>query len=198
MKEILLKGVSDRELVEKTLKGSEKAFREIVIRYNRIIYAAARSVLGGSDDLDDTVQDILIKIYRGLPGYKGKSLLSTWIYRIARNEALNKVGKRRAETVDIDQIYDLASKDESPETVYGRKLDAIRLEKCIGRLDRKYREIIELRYIADKSYSEISSILNLPIGTVKTNIHRARIMLRELLKENTISLVAGSEEQSEL
>lgn len=185
MEDVFLKGVTDHELVERVLGGDEKAFREIIIRHNRIIYAAARPVLGNSSDLDDIVQDILIKIFMGLSKFRGDSLLSTWIYRISRNESLNAASKNRPDTLDIHALHDIPSPSDTPDKVYRKKSEQKKLRACLEELEDNYREIIELRYIAEKSYKEIASILDKPIGTVKTDIHRARKRLRRLFTDGS-------------
>ncbi len=180
-----MKGRSDNQLVNKSLKGSEKAFREIIMRYNGVIYAAVRSILGNSEETGDTVQRTFIKIYRGLPHYKGKARFSTWAYTIARNEAINTVNRRRKNHLDIENFHNIATRNDTPEKAYFRKMSALRLENYLKMLDTKYRVVLELRYMAEKSYGETAEIMDIPIGTVKTYIHRAKLRLKELMCESS-------------
>lgn len=176
-----MKGNSDHELVRKSLDGNERAFREIITRYNGVIYAAVRSIMGNSDETDDTVQEIFVKIYKGLPRFKGKARFSTWAYTIARNEAINALNRRKKNLYNIEEFNNLAASNDTPEEAYSKKESALNLENYIKRLDKDYRAVIELRYLADKSYLEVADIMDIPIGTVKTYIHRAKLRLKELM-----------------
>ncbi len=176
-----MKGDQENDLVEKSLRGSERAFRQIVEDNSAVVFAAVRSVLGNSDDIEDIVQEIFIKIFRGLPGFRGGSRLSTWIYRIARNEAINSKAKRNVETVPFDTVDLTGPKDERPDRILSRREKNNRLRELVSRLDQRYREVIELRYLAERSYSEISEIMGIPVGSVKTYIHRARKELKSMM-----------------
>ncbi|MBN1163183.1 MAG: RNA polymerase sigma factor [Candidatus Krumholzibacteriota bacterium] len=169
----------DLDLVRKAIKGSERAFRKLVEKYSALVYAAARSVLGNRDQVEDTVQEAFIKIYRGLPGFEGRSKLSTWIYRIARNEALNARARIRDDTMPIDDFFELGTIEESPDEIYRRERSAREMRNLVQGLEAHYREVIELRYLAEKSYNEIAELMDIPVGTVKTYIHRAKLSLRE-------------------
>jgi len=176
-----LKGNSDHELVRKSIDGNERAFREIITRHTGVIYAAVRSIMGNSDETDDTVQEIFVKIYKGLPRFKGKARFSTWAYTIARNEAINALNRRKKNLYNIEEFNNLAASNDTPEEAYRKKESALNLENYIKRLDKDYRAVIELRYLADKSYLEVADIMDIPIGTVKTYIHRAKLRLKELM-----------------
>lgn len=132
----------------------------LVERHQPLVYTVARGVLGTGDDVDDTVQDIFIKVFQGLSRFRGDSRFSTWIYRIARNEALNAVRKRRAGMDSIDGY--------------------------MAQLDENYRVVLELRYMGEKSYNEISEIMDVPIGTIKTYIHRAKQELKRKMMTRTV------------
>ncbi|MBN2071953.1 MAG: RNA polymerase sigma factor [Candidatus Krumholzibacteriota bacterium] len=180
-----MKGADDNELVKKSLNGSERAFRAIIEKHAPVVYSAVRSVIGNSDDIDDLVQDIFIKIYRGLSRFRGDSRLSTWIYTIARNESFNARGKKRPETVPVDTIDLSGPSNQRPDRVFLARQDSAEIRGLIARLDGKYREVIELRYLAEKSYIEISEIMEIPIGTVKTYLHRARNELKDMFSHQS-------------
>ena len=186
MEDRILKGDQENVLVEKSLNGSEKAFRRIVEDNTAIVFSAVRSVLGNTEDIEDLVQEIFIKIFRGLSGFKGGSRLSTWIYRIARNEAINSKAKRRAETVPVETVDLSGPSDERPDRVFFQRQKNRHIRELVSRLDEKYREVIELRYLAERSYSEISEIMEIPIGSVKTYIHRARKELKDMMSSSDI------------
>jgi RNA polymerase sigma factor (sigma-70 family) len=176
-----LTGETDHELVAKSLQGNEKAFRGLIERYHSTAYAVVRGVLGDSDDVEDVLQMVYIKIHRGLAGFRGDAKLSTWIYQIARNEAINAVKKRRFDTSSIEDVTLAAPSSESPEAAM-RKTDTGRhLEEAMERLDENQRMALELRYMGERSYDEIAEMMGIPLGTVKTHIHRGKAELKKII-----------------
>ncbi len=172
----------DRGLVEKSLRGDEKAFRRLVEMHTPIVYSAVRAILGGCPDVEDTVQEVFVKVYRGLHAFRGESKLSTWIYRIARNEALNVSARVKPDLVAIEEARDIGSKDSGPDKAYTIEREREMLNHLIQRLDERYRVALELRYMGEKSYADISEIMEIPEGTVKTYIHRAKATLKKMLE----------------
>jgi len=181
MEVLRLKDTGERELVRNALAGDERAFRKILEGHYTLIYSVVRGVAGQRGETDDIVQDVFIKIFRALGDFRGDSQLSTWIYRIARNEALNAIDKRRPQVIPIEDCADLPDAGESPEGSYHRRIGRERLERFMERLDEKQRVAIELRYIGDKSYEEIADIMDIPLGTVKTYIYRAKLSLKRMM-----------------
>ncbi len=181
MEVLRLKDTGERELVTKALAGDERAFRKILESHYTLIYSVVRGVAGQHGETDDIVQEVFIKIFRALGDFRGDSRLSTWIYRIARNESLNAVDRRRPQVIPIDDCAELPAADESPEASYRRRIGRERLERLMERLDEKQRVAIELRYIGDRSYEEIADIMDIPLGTVKTNIFRAKLSLKRMI-----------------
>jgi RNA polymerase sigma-70 factor (ECF subfamily) len=177
-----LPGVPDHELVAKALQGNKKAFGEILERYHSTAYAVVRTVLGDRDDVEDVLQNVYIKIYRGLGGFRGDARLSTWVYQIARNEAVNAVRKRQLDVTPIDDL-DLAAtgRDADPDDAYGRTELGARMERALGEIDENYRMALELRYMGERSYEEIAETMGLPLGTIKTYIHRGKAELKRVL-----------------
>lgn len=174
----------DRELVLSSLEGDGRAFASIVERHTRLVYAAVRSVAGDSGEVDDMVQEAFIRVYRNLGSFGGRSALSTWIYSVARNHAINALSRARPETVQLDSAEALASDRPGPDAELQRRETLERLERILAGLEGRYREIVELRYLAGKRYEEIAAILGAPMGTVKTLLHRARLQMREMAREN--------------
>jgi RNA polymerase sigma-70 factor (ECF subfamily) len=172
---------SDAKLIADALSGSEKAFRRLVERYHPTVFAVVRSVLGDRDDVEDVVQEVFIKVYRGLSKYRGDSKFSTWIYRIARNESINAVRKNVISGQPIEDTVIEAPSSTRPDEQMGRNAERARLERYLGQLDENYRTVLELRYLGERSYAEIGDTLDLPIGTVKSYIHRAKIELKRLM-----------------
>ncbi len=176
-----MRGDNDHDLLEKAKSGDGKAFGKIVEKHTGVVYAAVRSVLGNRDDIDDAVQESFIRIYRGLPSFSGRSSLSTWIWSVARNNAINVRAKERDDIIPLDKTAEIASSRLGPEAEYARRRAAKDIEWLLSGLEGNYRQVIELRYLAGKKYNEIAQMLDLPEGTVKTLIHRARIRMKKMM-----------------
>ena len=177
-------GSHDRELIEQSLDGSERAFRRLVEKHHALVFSVVRGIMGQRDEVEDVVQEVFIKIYRNLSGYRGDSRFSTWIYRIARNEALNARSRFRPRTEPIDESSTLASSEAGPEERIERERAKRLLEDLLAALDDQQRIAIELRYLGEKSYAEIADIMDIPIGTVKTHIHRGKAAMKRMLSTN--------------
>jgi RNA polymerase sigma-70 factor (ECF subfamily) len=175
------RGESDARLAAEARAGSEKAFRKIVERYHGLTYAVVRGVLRDSSDVEDVMQEVFIKVYRGLGGFRGEAKLSSWIYQIARNEALNRTRKPNFPEALIDDAVIETPEESRPDAQYRRKIEREYLERCLGELDEDFRTVLELRYMGEMSYAEIGETMGLPIGTVKTYIHRAKIELKRVM-----------------
>jgi len=165
------------------LQGNEKAFRALIERHHGAAYAVIRGVLGDSDEVEDVLQQVYIKIHRGLPSFRGDARFSTWVYQIARNEALNAVKKRRLDTTPIEDVVLAAPEDAaSPERAYGQQQLSAHMEAAMSRLEEGQRIALELRYMGERSYEEIADTMQIPLGTVKTYIHRGKAQLKEILE----------------
>ena len=172
---------NDRSLVEKAIAGDERSFAKILEEHHRLIYSVVRGIVGFGGDTEDVVQEVLIKIFRALPGFRGEARLSTWIYRVARNEALNALEKRRPSLVPLEDCEELADRDEDPAAAHRRNVTRERLERLMERLDEPQRVALELRYMGEKSYEEIADIMDIPLGTVKTSIYRGKLSLKRMM-----------------
>jgi RNA polymerase sigma-70 factor (ECF subfamily) len=171
----------DSELVARTLRGDERAFRELIERHHAMAYAAVRSVLGDRDDVPDVMQMVYLKAYQGLAGFRGEARFSTWLYQIARREALDISSRRRVEMADIDTVEIAAPAHHLPDVATSAHSEKAWIERALGELDETYRTAIELRYMAEKSYEEIGRIMGIPEGTAKTYVHRAKIEMKRIL-----------------
>jgi RNA polymerase sigma-70 factor (ECF subfamily) len=169
----------DRDLIEKSLEGNDRAFKALVEKYHALVYSVVRGIMGQHDEVEDVSQEVFIKIYRKLGTYRGDARLSTWIYRIARNEAINAVSKSRPRLETIDESIEYAGKAHNPEKGLEQKHSKRIVEELLALLDDRQRIAIELRYMGEKSYGEIAEIMEIPIGTVKTYIHRAKAAMKK-------------------
>jgi RNA polymerase sigma-70 factor (ECF subfamily) len=171
----------DSELVARSLRGDERAFRELLTRHHGVAYAVVRAILGDRDDVDDVMQLVYLKAYQGLGGFRGDAKFSTWLYQIARREAIDASRRRRRDTADIEDVPLAAPAADAADAPLRERDTREWLERAMGEIEENYRTAIELRYMAEKSYEEIATIMDLPEGTVKTYVHRGKIELKRIL-----------------
>lgn len=159
-----------------------EAFEGVVALYSEKVFHLALSMFRNQSQAEDMTQDVLVRVWKGLPGYHGGASLSTWIYTIARNTCLTELKKRAARpTVSIDEPESEAALGALPELQStdretGAEMD---VEQMLSGLPEKYRQVVTLFYLESKSYEEVGALLGLPLGTVKTFLYRAK---KELLK----------------
>jgi len=171
----------DSDLVARSLRGDERAFRDLIQRHHAMAYAAVRAVLGDRDEVQDVMQIVYLKAYQGLGSFRGEAKFSTWLYQIARREALDVSSRRRLDVTSIDDVELSAGAGSAPDDAVRERGQREWLEGALAELDESYRTAIELRYMAEKSYDEIAEIMNLPVGTVKTYVHRGKIEMKRIL-----------------
>ena len=184
---------ADTLLAFKAADGDEEAFSELVTKYERLVSTCVYSVCQNREDTMDISQDVFFKVYRNLSSFKGESEFSTWIYRVAKNCALDFMRKKKPNITSIDSSgeegegFDIPdeSKKSSPEGMALETEKSEVLRKALDKLSEEHREIIILRDINEYSYEKIAKMLSLEQGTVKSRIFRAREALKKiLLKEN--------------
>ncbi len=180
----------DRSVVAAVLNGQQHRFGELVERYQTQIVNYVCRMLGNYEDAVDLSQDVFLKAYSALGSYRPQYPFPAWLFRIARNAAIDEIRKRRLATVSLDAPMefedgaagrDVESPGLDPQDAFLGLEFADRISTAIDELPEKYREPIVLRHAADLSYEEIAEALELPIGTVKTRIFRARDALRQSL-----------------
>ena len=183
----------DTLLAFKAADGLDSAVESLVRKYEKLVSTCAYSIVGNTEDALDVSQETFLKVYKSIGSFKGESEFSTWIYRIAKNTALDFVRRRKQNTVSIDSSgeenegFDIADESESasPEKKVLQKEKVQILRKAIDSLSEEHREIIILRDMNDYSYEAIAESLGIETGTVKSRLFRAREQLRKiLLKEN--------------
>jgi RNA polymerase sigma-70 factor (ECF subfamily) len=153
------------------LQRWRQAFDLIVKQYQTKVFHLAFSILGNREQAEDASQEILLRIWRALPAYRGTSALSTWIFSIARNAsltALKRDASRRTISLEESGIQAAAAGHPAP----GRS--SADLEALVAELPEKQRQVIVLFYMEEKSYEEVARLLDMPLGTVKTHLFRAR------------------------
>jgi RNA polymerase sigma-70 factor (ECF subfamily) len=177
----------DRELVARCQIGEVDAFNELVGRHQDRVYAAVTRFCGNGEDAADVVQRAFINAYRKISEFKGDAAFSTWIYRIAFNQAISFRRENRRPSVSlhakdedglIAEPVDERAPGESMESEETRK----KVQQALERLEEQDRQIIILKDLQGHSYDEIAAILQIPKGTVRSRLHRARMELKEKLK----------------
>lgn len=178
--------LTDDELVARCQAGSDDAFSELVTRYRTRVFGMILRTVGHAERAEDLAQDVFLRIHRGLPYFKGKARLSTWIYRIVLNVCLQERQRPVRIEVPVDTPGDddhvpreLASHDGAFEAIELRD----RLSKALAALPAQYRLLVAAHYLKGVQYEELAQAFDLPLGTVKTHLHRAKQQLRTLLTE---------------
>ena len=185
-----IKSLTDGELIETAIRGGEDSFEELVRRYQRPITGYIYRMLNNYDASLDVTQEVFIKVYNSLERYSSEYKFSTWIYRIAHNAAIdymrrNLVNQQSIEAENADGTYQLQIESPQPNPEQERERSEWRteIETVVKCLPQVYRELILLRHAQDLSYDEIAEVTNLPLGTVKNRLFRAREMMREIFVE---------------
>ena len=158
-----------------------QAFERLLDEYRDKVFRLACSLLGDEAAAEDATQDIFLKIWKALPGFRGDSSLSTWIYAVARNTCLTR---RRAEKLRRTFGLDDVPPSKLPVALPASSDAGLRAQ--IDRLPLKYRSVLVLFYLEDRSYEQVSAALGLPMGTVKTYLHRAKKELALLLSGQAV------------
>ncbi len=182
--------LEDDALVSEALAGREDSYSKLVDKYQKPLYFHIRKMIKEVELVDDLVQEVFMKAFHNLNSYSNEYAFSTWIYRIATNHTIDYLRKKKLQTLSIDQPYttkdgdmEIQLPDESfstDEPVMKKERKAI-VQEAIDDLPEKYRLVIEMRHMEEKSYQEIAEILDLPLGTVKAHIFRARELLYKAL-----------------
>jgi len=181
----------DFSAIRKTLAGEVDAFAFLQNKYKVRISALIRRMINNPDDVEDLAQETFIKAFKALPRFQFSYTFSAWIYRIASNNTIDFLRKKRFQMVSIDQPFgeddsqyiDIKDEALTPEIELISSERKQILEKAISNLPENYRKIVQLRHQEELEYSEISARLDIPLGTVKAHLFRARKLLYEALKD---------------
>jgi RNA polymerase sigma-70 factor (ECF subfamily) len=176
---------TDPALVEATLAGDCEAFDAIVRRHQRQVYQVCFRFLGNHEDASDLAQDVFVRAYRGLRGFKGQSALSTWLYRIAVNVCLNRVGAKTPRFEPIDRAERADLREEAADAAVLRQERAAQVRAGIARLPRKQRATLILRVYHDLTHDQIAEILGSSVGAVKANFFHALGNLKKILQDRS-------------
>lgn len=177
-----MEDVLDQDLVERCRSGDERAFEALVDRYKDLVFGLIARTLQDRSRAEDLAQDVFLRIHRGLPYFRGEARLSTWIYRIVANVCVQEHGRpRRAVSLDDERMRAKAA-PSGPDRQFSDLELRDRLEKAIARLPANYRLLIAAHYLKGVRYEGLADALQLPLGTVKTQLYRAKQQLRRMLE----------------
>ena len=160
-------------------------FEPVVREYQDRIFRLALSMLEDRVAAEETAQEVLVRVWRGLPGFRGDSSLSTWIYAITRNACLTALRRRGVRTVSLDEAAPRRQMDRRAAADWSMA-DSPDAAALLDRLPAKYRQVVALFYMEENSYDEVARMLDLPVGTVKTYLFRARKSLAEDLARERV------------
>ncbi len=186
--------LDDGELIRAACQGETAAFGVLVSKYQARLCTSLTHVCGSVDDAEDIAQEAFVQAYVKLRSFAGGSAFYTWLYRIAVNAAISRRRKRREQT-SVDTRKDTVGLEplddgERADERLLREERAVQVQRALSRLSDEHRQILVLREVDDCDYDEIASILQLPVGTVRSRLHRARLQLKEqldaILVDNTI------------
>ncbi|MBN2411959.1 sigma-70 family RNA polymerase sigma factor [candidate division KSB1 bacterium] len=180
-------------LIEKAKKGDKSALSEIITQNESMVYNTALRLLANADEAECVLQETFLKVIQALPDFKGQSSLSTWIYRIATNFALMRLRGKKKQMSGLDDVENNIKKETLEnfnKSVDANPLSSVlnaelreEMEKEISRLSPKFRSVFVLKDIEGFSLKEISEMTGLSLAAVKSNLHRARLILRNQLAE---------------
>ncbi|MCX6347236.1 MAG: RNA polymerase sigma factor [Actinobacteria bacterium] len=184
--------ISDEILVAKSKNGDKAAFEILVKRYSKYVYTTAFFMIRDSHEAEDISQEVFVKVYLSIGGFRGLSSFKTWLRKLTVNTCIDKIrlkSKTSDKKVSLDSLIEdgkeilLYEFNQNVEKFFQDKETVNNVLKIVVNLDESYRIPLILRDLQDYSYIEIAEILKKPVGTIKTNIHRARKIIKDLLIE---------------
>jgi RNA polymerase sigma-70 factor (ECF subfamily) len=184
----------DVELVQQAVDGDQKAYAELMERYRDAIYYMLLKMVSNASDAEDLTIEAFGKAFKNIKQYTANFAFSTWLFKIASNNAIDFMRKKKLNNVSIDDTLrdtdaipvNIRSEQPTPEESLISEQKILMLRSIVSKLKPRYRKLVELRYFYEYSYEEISEEMGLPIGTVKAQLFRARELLQNVLKENQI------------
>lgn len=172
----------DRALVDRYARGVRGAFDEIVDRYEQRVYAVTLRMTGNPDDARDAMQDVFISALRALRAFRGDAQLSTWFHRVAINASLDVLRKRKRHAArPLEDTADRPGDELPPDEAAARASRAVEVHRALASIGEEHRAVLVLHDLQDLDYAEVAEVLDIPVGTVKSRLHRARAEMARLL-----------------
>lgn len=177
----------DADLIQQAAHGNEQAFEHLVTKYQGMVFNTIYRYIGTSDDVEDCAQEIFIKVWRNIKKFKGKSKLSTWIYRITANHCLTFRMKRKKAPVSLDALTEQGAEPKSLgiDPDYETKHKIALVKEAIDRLPERQRMALILSQFEEKTYKEIAQIMNTSVASIESLIFRARTALKKKFEKKT-------------
>ena len=182
----------DRQLIQSARSGDEKAFEKLLKKYRNLVYSVMVRMVRNPQEAEDLTQEAFIKAFGALQSFNEEYAFSTWLMKIASNNCIDFLRKKKLRTQSIDEPvkykdeslqFELPDREPTPERKMLNTERSRMINDAIEALPRRYREVIILRHKEEKSYEEIAELLQLPLGTVKARIFRAREMLNKSIRD---------------
>ncbi len=174
--------ISEWQLIQASAAGDEQAFEHLYRHYSRRVYSLCLRILGDPTDAEDVTQEVFLQVYRKLKTFRGDSAFTTWLYRLTVNAALMHLRKstvRHEQAEDDEQIKIMT--DHAARERRNRVLDRLALERAIQALPPGYRTVFILHDVEGYEHEEIARMLGISVGTTKSQLHKARLRLRQIL-----------------
>jgi RNA polymerase sigma-70 factor, ECF subfamily len=179
---------TDEELVARSISGDADSFNQLVLRWERPIYALAYRTIGREEDARDVCQETFLRAFRALPGFRGQAKFSSWLYRIALNLCRDWIRRERRtgfvqppEDVDLMELAAAGAPTESIEDLVARKGQVRAVERAMARLPEEQRAVIVLKEYHGLTFQEIADLVGCPLSTVKTRLYKGLAVLRQEL-----------------
>jgi RNA polymerase sigma factor (sigma-70 family) len=179
--------MTDEQIIGRVRGGETRLFGELVRRYQDPVYGMVVRAVGGSEDAQDIAQEVFLRVFRGIEGFRGDSKFSTWLYRVTWNLCADWLRRNRRpdrRAVMIEEADAMPDERVDVEEGFLGEEQRATVRRALGRLDEKYRGVVDLHYYQKLSYDQIAVVLGIPVKTVETRLYRARKMLRESLERS--------------
>jgi len=180
---------TDSELIADCLQGQTDAFGQLVTRYQERLFGTLVTMLGSAEDARDVAQDAFVQAYQKLESFRGQSAFYSWLFRIALNSSVDHHRRQRRPTVSIDAAREQSGAEPTdlhPETSPSFGIERTERQKLVqlalSKLSPEYREVLVLKEMEDLKYEEIATLVKIPVGTVRSRIHRGRAELKDILE----------------
>lgn len=182
--------MDDVDFIENLVEGDEGAYYKLIEEHKNMVKSVALKIVKDNDTAEDIAQETFITVFEKIHTFEGRSKLSTWIYRIAYNKSLESFRKKKAKVSyeEVAYLKELADETPTPEETTMSKSTVREVREKLDELPEKYRLPLTLYYLSDKSYKDVSEIMDIPIGSVKTYLHRGKKELLKLMRREDVLL----------
>jgi len=179
----------DEEIAKSIQSGKIELFGILIERYEEKIKRYSRKFLSDREDINDVVQNIFIKVYTNIQSFDPKRKFSSWLYRIAHNELVNALKKKKPLSLfNLDALFPHRFSDNALKEEIGRKDVKMMIDKCLSKLEPKYKEPLILFYLEELRYEEIADVMQIPVSTVGIRLKRGKELMEKIFKKSNYSL----------